>query len=161
MLGYTRWSPFADLFALHREMSNALSRAFGMAQGTGTDTRTTAWVPPVESFYHNNKLIVRAWIPGVDPSTVDVQVSGAMLTIKGERTFPYALGEDQSLYTEVAYGPFERTLTLPEGAQSNHVTAKYTNGVLEIALPLHEGVLPKKVPIDIAAPAQPALAGTR
>lgn len=38
------------------------------------------------------------------------------------------------------------------------VKAKYTNGVLEITLPIHEGVLPQKVPIEVTQSAsQPAL----
>jgi hypothetical protein len=42
----------------------------------------------------DNQLIVRAWVPGIDQATVDVQVSGNLLAIRGERTFPYRLKDD-------------------------------------------------------------------
>jgi HSP20 family protein len=121
-------------------------------------SRTTTWAPPVESFYLDNNLIVRMWIPGVDASQVDVKVSGNLLSIRGERKFGYHVPENQYLFTEVGYGPFERTITLPEGLKFDQVKAKHINGVLEITLPIHEGVLPKKVPIEITqSSSQPTL----
>jgi HSP20 family protein len=163
MDGYTRWNPFGDLFAMQRDMNNLLSKVFGASdQSAGTGTRAATWAPPIESFYKDNQLIVRAWVPGIDPAKVDVQVSGNLLTIKGERAFPYQLPEGQYLFSEVTYGPFERTLTLPDGLKSDHVKASYNQGVLEIALPIHEAVLPKKVPIEVAqASPHVALTGAR
>ena len=149
-----RWSSFADLVGLNRELVNRLYGGEGM-------NRTTAWAPPVESFYQDNNLMVRAWVPGVDPTTVDIKVSGNLLSIKGERKFTYDVPEDQYLFTEVAYGLFERTITLPDGLAFDQVKAKYTHGVLDITLPIHEGVLPRKVPIEIAQSPQPALVGKR
>ena len=149
-----RWSSFADLVGLNRELVNRLYGGEGM-------NRTTAWGPPVESFYQGNTLMVRAWVPGVDPTTVDIKVSGNLLSIKGERKFTYDVRENQYLFTEVVYGPFERTITLPEGLVFDQVKAKYTHGVLDITLPIHEGVLPRKVPIEIEQSPQPTLAGNR
>ncbi|HLW46970.1 MAG TPA: hypothetical protein VKW09_04300 [bacterium] len=63
--------------------------------GAGSGGGTATWAPRIESFYvKDNQLIVRAWPPGIDPSMVDVQVPGNLLTIKGERTFPYRLQDD-------------------------------------------------------------------
>jgi HSP20 family protein len=150
----TRWSSFGDVFGLNRELMNRLHSGEGMS-------RTTAWAPPVESFYQGNNLMVRVWVPGVDPTTVDVKVSGNLLSIKGERRFTYDVGENQYLFTEVAYGPFERTVTLPDGLAFDQVKAKYTQGVLDITLPIHEGVLPKKIQIEVEQSPQPTLAGAR
>jgi HSP20 family protein len=149
-----RWSLFADLSELNHELMNRLY------SGGGT-SRTATWAPSVESFYQGNNLMVRAWVPGVDPTTVDIKVSGNLLSIKGERKFTYDVRENQYLFTEVAYGPFERTITLPDGLAFDQVKAKYTHGVLDITLPIHEGVLPKKIPIEIEQSPQPILAGTR
>ncbi len=101
------------------------------------------------------------WIPGVDVSQVDVKVSGNLLSIKGERKFEYHVPENQYLFTEVAYGPFERTVTLPDALKFDQVKAKYINGVLEITRPIHEGVLPKKVPIEITQSASQPLVSSR
>jgi HSP20 family protein len=130
------------MWALNRELMNRMT-------GTTEESSKRTWAPPVESFYQDNNLIVRVWVPGVDPSKVDVKVSGNLLSVKGERTFTYKVSENEYLFTEVAYGPFERTVTLPEGLAFDQVKARYTNGVLDITLPIHEGVLPKKVPIEV------------
>jgi HSP20 family protein len=155
----TRWSPVADLFALNREMSNLVSKMFSSAD-TATG-RTVTWVPPVESFYLDDNLIVRTWIPGVDASKVDIKVSGNLLSIKGERKFEYRIPQEQFLFSEVPYGTFELTVTLPAGLKFDQVKARYINGVLEITLPIHESVLPKQVPIEIEQTSQPAVTGTR
>jgi HSP20 family protein len=151
-----RWTPFANLFTLKRDMNSLVNRMLGA--GDSGSSRTTTWAPPVESFLAHNHLIVRVWIPGIDASHVDVKVSGNLLSVKGERKFEYPVPENQYLFTEVAYGPFECTVTLPERLKFDQVKAKYINGVLEITLPIHEGVLPKKVPIEITqSSSQPTL----
>jgi HSP20 family protein len=111
---------------------------------------------------HKDKnLVVRVWLPGCDPSKIDVQVSGNLLTIKGERTFPHEL-QDGQIYGEVTYGPFERTVAVPDTVQQGALRAKYVNGLLEISMPVREEALPKRVPVKIAKPpAEPALPGAR
>jgi HSP20 family molecular chaperone IbpA len=52
---------------------------------------------------------------------------------------------------EVAYGVFERTITLPEGVIAEKLTAKYVNGVLEITAPI-TAALPRKIEIEVTAP---------
>ncbi len=154
----SRWSPISDLLAMNREMSNLVNRMFSPSD---TATGRTDWVPPVESFYLNKNLIVRAWVPGVDPPKVDIKVSGNLLSIKGERKFEYQIPPEQFLFSEVPYGTFELGVTLPAGLKFEQVKAKYVNGVLEITLPMHESVLPKQVPIEIEHSAQPAVTGAR
>lgn len=155
----SRWSPVSDLLALNREMGNLASRMFSSAD-TATG-RSVSWVPPVESFYLDKNLVVRAWIPGVDASKVDIRVSGNLLAIKGERKFEYQVPAEQFLFSEVPYGTFELSVTLPAGLRFDQVKARYINGVLEITLPIHESVLPKQVPVEVQQTAQPAVTGTR
>ena len=154
----SRWSPINDLLAMNREMSNLVTKVFSPGD---TATSRLAWVPPVESFYLDKNLIVRAWVPGVDASKVDIKVSGNLLSIKGERKFEYQVPPEQFLFSEVRYGTFELSVTLPAGLKFDQVKAKYTNGVLEITLPIHESVLPKQIPIETDHSSQPAVAGAR
>lgn len=155
----SRWSPVSDLLALNREMSSLASRMFSSSDRA--NGRTFSWVPPVESFYLDKNLIVRAWVPGVDASKVDIRVSGNLLSIKGERKFEYQVPREQFLFSEVPYGTFELSVTLPAGLKFDQVKARYINGVLEITLPIHESVLPKQVPVEIEQTSQPAVASTR
>ena len=155
----SRWSPVSDLLALNREMSNLARRMFSSSD-TATG-RGSTWVPPIESFYLDKALVVRVWVPGIDASKVDIRVSGNLLSIKGERKFEYQIPAEQFLFSEVPYGTFDLSVTLPAGLKFDQVKAKYINGVLEITLPIHESVLPKQVPVEIQQSSQPAVAGTR
>src|SRR5437773_1574795 len=52
-------------------------------------------------------------------------------------------------FSEVRYGRFERSLTVPAGLDPEKVTARYENGVLEVTAPLPPGFASRKVPIQI------------
>lgn len=161
MINSGRWNPFADLLAMQRDMSNFVNRALGGDASSVAPGRGAAWTPGTEVFYKDDAVVVRAWLPGVDPNKVDVQLTSNMLTLKGERVFPYQLPENAYLYSDITYGPFERILTLPENLKFDRISAKYTNGVLEITIPVHEGALPKKIPIAVQAEPKMVTATTR
>jgi HSP20 family molecular chaperone IbpA len=81
---------------------------------------------------------VRAEIPGVDPARdVDITVHDGRLTIKAERTEK----TESSGRSEFSYGSFERTVTLPEGADEDDVKATYDKGILTVSVKISE---PKK-----------------
>jgi HSP20 family protein len=90
---------------------------------------------PVESFVEENRYVVRADLPGVDPDEdIDVTVDGDVLTIRGERH-----QEDRrNGHSEIRYGSFTRSVRLPQGAGTTDVVARYDAGVLEVTVPLHE-----------------------
>ncbi|MDR5696385.1 MAG: Hsp20/alpha crystallin family protein [Armatimonadota bacterium] len=158
---WNRWNPFEEINAIQREIGNLFNRFFGSTEAaTGPTTRMTHWIPPMEAFYHNNALVLRCFLPGVDPKTVDVSVTDNLLTIKGERKLELEIPRDDYLFSEVAYGTFERTLTLPQALKSDQVAARYYNGVLEITIPVAEGALPRKVNVEVVAPGEKVLAGS-
>jgi len=147
----TRWDPFEEIRMIQREISNLFDRFFGTTQLTAAGARAVSWTPPMEAYYHQNHLILRCFIPGVDPKTVDVSVTGNVLTVRGERKLELDIPQEDYLFSEVAYGPFERTLTLPSELKTDQVQAKYYNGVLEISIPVAEGARPRKVPVEVQA----------
>jgi HSP20 family protein len=157
MFDLVRWSPFGSFgtpFRLHREIDELFGRFFGQNQSTGQPAAGAAWWPAVESWVSDGNLHIRVALPGVDPKDVELSLSDNVLTLKGERK---AHGEspDGSYYRrEFSFGAFERSLALPEGVDPAKVTAKYSNGMLEITVPAPLSVAPKKVDIQIEG--QPA-----
>jgi len=103
----------------------------------------------VEAHTRDGKLVVRCDLPGVDPSDVDVSLEGTTLTISGVRRSEREGKEDGHRFSEVRYGRFERSLTVPAGLDPEKVTARYENGVLEVTAPLPPGFASHKVPIQI------------
>ncbi len=157
---WNRWDPFEEIRAIQREISNLFDRVLGTTEAALTSgARSAEWVPPMEAFYHGGALVLRCFLPGVDPKSVDVTVTDNVLTIRGERRLGLDVPRDDYLFREVAYGRFERTLTLPQHLKMDQVSARYEHGVLEIRIPVVESALPRKVNVEVAAPAEKVLAG--
>jgi HSP20 family protein len=87
----------------------------------------------MEDFVTDGRYVVRAELPGLDPEKdIEVKVSKGILTIEAERH-----EETQAKHhSEFRYGKLTRSVTLPEGADVEHVDAMYDNGILEVRVPL-------------------------
>ena len=79
------------------------------------------------------ELTVRAELPGIDPKDLDVSVVDNHLVLSGEKKESSETKEKGVYHSETRYGSFRRTLPLPEGVDTEHVDAQYTNGVLTLA----------------------------
>lgn len=133
-----RPQPFDDL---HRDIDALFTSVFGRSSRRDESD----WNPHVESWVKDDTLHVRADLPGVDPKAVDVSLEDDVLTIRGERKAEHA----DAAYREVRYGRFERRLRVPEGTDPEKITATYTNGVLDLAIPVPKPES-RKVRIDVA-----------
>jgi len=93
-----------------------------------------AWVPEIEVRQEAGQFIVRADLPGLKKEDVKVELSGELLTISGERKEEKEEKREGFYRSERRYGSFYRQVPLPEGAKTETATAKFTDGVLEIAM---------------------------
>jgi len=102
----------------------------------------TGWVR-VEEFRDGDDLVVRAELPGIDPDKdVEVSLSEGMLSIHAHRQEQSETREKEGYRSEFRYGSFSRTVALPPGTDESSVTASYTDGVLEVRVPV--GPAPKE-----------------
>jgi len=113
-----------------------------------------AFTPAVEAYVdkEGKKYVCHVTLPGVEPKDVQINVQGNLLTIHGERKFTRTTKEVELMEQEVAYGVFERTITLPEGVIPEKLTAEYAAGVLEITAPIAAAALPRKIEIKTIGP---------
>ena len=89
----------------------------------------------VEDFVQDGSYVIRAELPGIDPEKdMTVTVANGILTIKAERR-EEAVGKHHS---EFRYGSFSRSVTLPAGADEDHIEATCSHGVLEVIVKLAE-----------------------
>lgn len=89
----------------------------------------------VEDRLSDTEYVLRAELPGLDPGK-DIQVSvyEGILTIAAERREE----EHTRSRTEFRYGTLQRSVRLPMGADTEHVAARYTGGILEVTVPIVE-----------------------
>lgn len=137
-----RWDPFEEL----RSMQHDMDRLFDRFLGTGE--RTMLWMPSIESYTKDNKLVFKAELPGVDPKDLDVSITDRELVIKGERKAEKDAKEEDYIYREINYGSFERHFVLPEGAKTDDMKARFSNGILEITVPAPAVVKSRKIEIE-------------
>jgi len=137
----TRWIPFRTASLLQDEIDCLLESAFG-------DGRSAMWTPALDIEETKDNIIVRAELPGMKKEDIKVSLEGDQLRISGERRSE-AEQKDRTFYrAERAYGRFQRTLTLPSDVKSDKISAVYSDGVLELALPKAEAAKAKEIEIQ-------------
>lgn len=164
MFELKKWEPVRDLVSFQKEMQRDMDdffrRVFGgfsaLTPSSLFGRESSEWYPAIDCFVRNSQLVIHADLPGVDPKDVDISITGKMLTIKGERKADYNEKKEGYLFHEASYGAFERTLTLPEGVDTNKVHATYKNGILELTMPVKAEALPKKVKVEVEQAAKKA-----
>lgn len=140
-----RWEPFDEL----RTMQHEMDRLFDRFLGTGyPGERGALWMPSVESYTKEGKLVFKAELPGVDPKDLDVSITDRELVIKGERKAEKGTKEENYVYREISYGSFERHFVLPEGVKTDELKATFSNGILEVTLPAPAVVKARKIEIE-------------
>ena len=128
-------------------MMRDLDRLF---EDTARHSGDSPWMPRVDVFEKEDKLIVRAEVPGVDSDHIEVTVERGTLTVTGSRSFE----KDEKIEggyhrKEIFEGRFKRTVLLPEGTDADAVTANTKDGILEVVVPRKPEILPRKVTVDV------------
>jgi HSP20 family protein len=98
-----------------------------------------------ETYRKDNEYVVRLDLPGIDPKDVQIHAEGNVLSISGERKTEEK-GQD---YQETSYGKFERAITLPQGVETDKISARCEHGVLEVRVPVPAKLAGRKIPIEI------------
>lgn len=150
-----RWDPFEEVGTLRRAMDRLFDDVMPAgrrpARTAPNGVSAAAWEPAVEMYETGDEVVVRAEMPNVDPSNVDVTVADDTLTIKGT----VRKGEekkDRSYYRrELRYGAYVRTLRLPAEVKGGDAKATYKDGVLEVKIPKSERVKPTSVKVQVAS----------
>ena len=139
------WNPFRELEEFRQGFDDLWERMLGEPRAP----MLTGVRPALESLIKNGHLIIRADLPGIDPKTVEVTVTGDVLTIRGERHERKEEKGRDYLCREIRYGAFERSLSLPHGVKSDEIKASYQHGVLELTMPAPKELAPKKVAVQV------------
>jgi HSP20 family protein len=105
------------------------------------------WLPSVDVAESEGEITVRAELPGLEAKDIDLNISGDILSIRGEKKGKEEIKEDDYYSRESYYGSFQRSIRLPAEVQSDKVDARFKNGVLDIKLPKSETIRSKKIEI--------------
>jgi HSP20 family protein len=109
------------------------------------------WVPRADTFATRDAYVIRLEMPAVSRESLKVLIAGAEIIVRGERR-PKETGEPEvrALALEWAHGPFERRFALPTNCLLDRVSTVYSEGVLELRIPMAAAAAPKEMKVDIA-----------
>jgi HSP20 family protein len=135
--------PVQGLLSLQHE----LDRFFHKPQGYDLGPSGVGVFPPINVFGDGDGIVVRAEVPGVEPSAIDVQIENRTLTISGERREP-ARNKGSYHRRERRYGKFSRSLQLPDRLDSEQATAECRHGLLTVRIPQRAEAKPRQVKVE-------------
>jgi HSP20 family protein len=93
----------------------------------------------VEEFVEDDKLVVRAELPGIDPDRdVDIEIRDRSLRIRAERRQEQRTEEGGRYRSEFRYGTFTRVIPLASDVKEEDVKASYRDGILEVRVPIDQ-----------------------
>lgn len=145
-----------DPFFLLRQFAPEFDRAFEGSRWPSLFDRGTpeppAWMPEIDVLEKDNRLLTKVDLPGMKKPDVKVEISDGHLIISGERKRETEETKDQFYRSEREYGYFYRAIPLPEGVKLDDVKATFSDGVLEVSVPLPAIVEAKVRKIEIQEP---------
>lgn len=141
-LHITRRESDRSPFNIARELLGWDPFTYGRAVQTFTPTFEVKETP--EAF------VVRADIPGVKESDLDVSVHNGVLSVSGSRTAEARQDGDSFYVYERQYGSFSRSFGLPESADAERVEAKLEHGVLQLTIAKKVAAKPRKIELKKA-----------
>jgi HSP20 family protein len=93
----------------------------------------------IEEFADGTTEVIRADAPGIDPGRdVELTVADNMLSLRVERRDETKDKAGDGFRSEFHYGAMSRVMPLPEGAKADDINATYSDGVLEIRIPVEQ-----------------------
>jgi HSP20 family protein len=133
---------------LRREFAPLFERAFAGFPIPFETPFETPWGFETEDT--GKEIVIRAELPGFEPTDIDVRLTGNLLTIMAEHKVEAKEKKKEKDGEEIVerhWGKVERTVTLPDGTDMEHIEARYRNGVLEVHLPRLPEALPRHVQV--------------
>jgi HSP20 family protein len=140
------WRPWREIDVLRREMDRIWDRFSGEnpLEWSGRE-----WAPSLDVSETQDRIVVKAEAPGIDPKAIDVSLSNGVLTLKGEKKKESEEKGENYHLVERSYGAFSRSVRLPAEVQEDKVKASYKDGILTITLPKSERAKERAIKIEV------------
>lgn len=106
--------------------------------------------PPVNLYVNDQDLMLTLEVAGIDPSKVDLTVTGDTLAIRGERPAEAVKSGDDFHRCERPAGKFSREVQLPFEVDPSKTEAAYEKGVLTVRMARPKSLKPRKVTVKSA-----------
>src|SRR5215208_7343709 len=117
MSNLTRWEPVREMMTLREAMDRLFDDAF-----TSPLSVRGGWsmsTPAIDMYQTDNEVVVKASIPGIKADEVQINITGDVLTLKGEVKHEEERKDKAWHIREHRFGSFERSVALPTAVKTN------------------------------------------
>jgi HSP20 family protein len=132
---------------LQNQFNHLFDDSFFRPRRSDDDLSLGTWHPVVDMYDEDDRVVIKAELPGVDKKDIAVDVKDRVLTLSGERAYDHEVKEENYYRRERAYGKFQRTFSLPADVDSDKIKADFADGLLKIEVPKPEKQKPKNITI--------------
>ena len=147
-MSLTQWDPFRELLSLQERMNRLFDQTFSRSRSQAGEFDGGTWSPAVDLYESRDHLILKAELPEVDQSDIELRVDSNRISLRGERRMKEAVNQEHFHRMERAFGPFSRSFALPTPVDAKNVTAEFKNGILMVLLPKRIDEDSKHIPIS-------------
>jgi HSP20 family protein len=147
-MSLTQWDPFRELLSLQERMNRLFDQTFSRSRSQAGEFDGGTWSPTVDLYESQDNLILKAELPGVEQSEIELRVDSNRISFRGERRLKEAVNQESFHRMERAFGPFSRSFTLPTPVDAENVKADFKDGILMVVLPKLVDENSKHIPIS-------------
>ena len=144
-MNIARFEPWTFLDLLHRDLDSLAGQ-----RRVTADSQVTDWAPAVDVMEEKDRFLLRADVPGVAAEDIDVSMDAGVLNLSGERRTEKKSDDSGVQRIERPTGRFFRRFTLPETADADGITARCSNGILEVSIPKMPEVQARRISVEAA-----------
>jgi HSP20 family protein len=124
-----------------------------LSQVLHNQNQMNAFIPPADLLVDGDGVTVYMDVPGLHADDIDIELENDVLTVSGERRFPYAQedGGGPARRIERGFGRFQRSIRVPPGLNPDAIEASLHDGVLKLRLPKPETMKSRRIEIKADA----------
>ena len=144
----TKWEPFRDLLTIQDRMNRLFQEGLGRRMGP-EDRPAGQWSPPVDILENDDRIVLRADLPGVEQDDIELRVEDGILVLRGQRKPPADVRPEDMHRSERPHGSFVRSFSLPQNIDHSAIRATQKSGVLEVVMPKKQESKAKAIRIEV------------
>jgi HSP20 family protein len=112
--------------------------------------QASPFMPAADVLVDEDNVTVHMDMPGIRASDLEIELQNDVLTVRGQRPYPYEGKEAAVRHVERGFGQFERSLRVLPGLDPNTVAAEMHDGVLTMRIPKPEQLKPHRIEVRAA-----------
>lgn len=148
MMDLIRWNPLQEMVSLRERMNRLFDDSLFHSDRRGNEPEMSAWLPAADVFEKEDRLVIKAELPGMGKNDISLDFKDGVLTLSGVRESENEVKEENFYRREMSHGKFTRSFSLPADCDADKIKAEFVNGLLTIEVPKPERCQAKQIKVN-------------